>query len=87
MIYKNQSVRIELDTLIDITTATGLEIHYKKPNGVTGFWSATRVGTAVVAITDNDDLDVVGVWRVQAKVTIDGKNKYGRAVNLRVNEL
>lgn len=87
MIYKNQSVRIELDTLIDLSTATDLEILYKKPSGATGSWTAVVSGTALVAITDNNDLDEVGVWRVQTKVVIDSKVKKGRGVNLRVNEL
>lgn len=63
---------ISLDTGIDLSSATDVEIHYKKPNGDTGEWSATVSGEKVTYKLDAGDIDRVGVWTFQPVVTIAG---------------
>lgn len=50
----------------DLSTASGLAIKYKNPNGTTGSWSATLVGTDTLQYTTSSgDLSVAGTWTLQ----------------------
>lgn len=61
------------EAIVDISGATELSITFKKPDGT----SITRIGSLLTDGTDgkltytfaSDDLDVEGVWQVQAHVT------------------
>jgi hypothetical protein len=81
-IFKNQGyISIELDTEINLGGSTNPRILYKKPNGVSGEWVATVDGTTLVYEADNDTFDQVGVWLFQTKITIDGRDAFGKTVS------
>ena len=86
MVYINQSLlRIELDTTVDLTSASALRINYRKPSGTTGFWTATADGTKVVYEVTGGDLNEAGKWRLQAFATIAGRDGYSDPVDMNVN--
>ena len=77
-IFVNQSLlTLNLDCNIDISAASEVLILYRKPSGVEGQWvGAANVNLATYDVQDGD-LDEVGVWKIQPKVTIAGEVGYG----------
>lgn len=76
---------IDLDTEIDLTSATLLKIKALKPDGTEVEWTATLSGTTVVRYrTVADDLDQEGTWRLQALVTIGAGTWSGETAKLKV---
>jgi hypothetical protein len=77
-VFKNQGYyTITLDTGLDLTSATVTRILYKKPNGVKGYFTATKSGTSLTYQCSNADLDVSGNWQFQAYVEIGGLKGFG----------
>ena len=77
--------QIILDCVVDISTATLMNIVAKKPNGVTVTWTATLNGTtAVQYITQATDIDTPGMWRMQAYVEMPGWNGRGAVATINV---
>lgn len=78
MLFKGQTITLSLDTDRDLTGWEGF-ILYKKPNGVNGEWTGTITGNDTVsyAIAEGD-IDVAGVWDVQAKATLGTEREYGK---------
>lgn len=75
-IYSGQSsLRIDLDTGVDLSTASSVLIKYRKPDGITGSWTATASTTkARYDVTSTSTFDVAGIWTVWAFVTFqDGR--------------
>jgi hypothetical protein len=88
-IFQNQSLlTIELDTEIDISSATTTDIYYEKPDGTTtGTWTGSVGDTTKVTYDVGvSDFDTVGTWRLQAFVTIAGESAYGKVVRVEVLE-
>jgi hypothetical protein len=81
-VFKNQGYFVlTLNTGINISTATVTRINYKKPNGVTGYFEATiSETTKLIYQLTNDDLDIAGLWQLQAYVEIGGLKAYGEIV-------
>jgi len=77
MLFKGQTIALSLDTDVDITGYTGT-ILYEKPNRVTGSWSGSVSGDTVTYTITTSDIDVAGVWKVQAKAVSGGTVKYGK---------
>ena len=77
MIFKGQTITLSLDTDIDLSGYTGL-ILYKKPNGVAGQWSGSISTDTVSYDITESDIDIAGVWEVQAKATLGDERKYGK---------
>jgi len=71
---------IVLDTGVSLASATNQKIKYRKPNGVTGFWSATIVGTTLTYTVTGTDVDIIGNWRLQAYYEISGQPVWGKEV-------
>ena len=71
--------QFELDAGEDITTATVLQIKYKKPDGTTGAWTAVVSGTDYAVYTTQlaDDLDQLGKWLIQLYVEMGGAKVHG----------
>ena len=70
-IVGQSNLRIELETGITLTGNTCL-IKYKKPNGVSGQWSATistDVSKMYYDVTSSTDIDVAGKWIFWSHVT------------------
>lgn len=77
MVFKGQTITLSLDTDLDLSGHAGF-ILYEKPNGNTGLWSGTIVSDTVSYDITEGDIDVAGVWFVQAKATLGTQRKYGK---------
>lgn len=77
MVFKGQTITLALDTDVDLTGFTGV-IRYKKPNRISGEWAGSIVNDTVTYDIDENDIDVAGVWMVQAKATMGAEVKYGK---------
>jgi len=77
MLFNGQTFRLSLDTDADISLFTGT-ILYTKPNGVTGSWAGIVSNDVVYYDVQTGDVDVTGVWRVQAKAVNGSNVKYGK---------
>jgi len=77
MVFKGQTITLALDTDVDLTGFDGF-IKYEKPNGVTGQWEGTVTGDTVSYEIQEEDIDVAGVWKVQAKATDATDTKFGK---------
>lgn len=79
---------ITLDTTVDLTGATIIEIHYKKPSGATGEWTASVTDTTKVQYATVDgDIDESGTWEFLAYVkTAGGFEGPGEPVSVTFNE-
>lgn len=79
--------KIRLDAGIDISAATKLEIHYTKPDAVTGKWTAVLEDTDYAYyLTAVDDLDMNGVWEVQLYVEFEDWKGHGEIATFTVYE-
>lgn len=78
-VFKGQTLlTVTLETGYDISGATVLRILYKKPNGNSGYWTGTLSGTTKMAyVILAGNIDIAGVWNLQAFATIGGKDVYG----------
>lgn len=77
MVFKGQTITLALDTDVDITGYDGF-ILYKKPNDVEGEWAADVSSDTVSYDITSTDIDVAGVWEVQAKATNGTDVKFGK---------
>jgi len=77
MVFKGQTITLSLDTDVDITGYSGF-ILYKKPNGVQSSWSGDVTSDTVSYDITESDIDVAGVWEVQAYATDGADHKYGK---------
>lgn len=77
MVFKGQTITLSLDTDVDLSGYTGV-ILYKKPNNIEGQWVADITGDTVSYDIQINDIDVAGVWEVQAKATQGSEAKYGK---------
>lgn len=85
MIYINQGYAlIELDTGLDLSSATEPKIKYRKPDGSTGEYTGVISGTKVTYQPSNSDFDQAGLWMFQAWVKIGGLNAFGQVVQQQI---
>ena len=84
-VYEGQiGVKIELETLADLTGATLTEIKYKT-GSTKGAWSATVDGTKIFFITTAaTDLESRGVIQVQAHASGPGFDLLGETASFTV---
>lgn len=73
-------LKIEVEVNFDISSGDLFEIHYKKPNGVYGSFTATYAyvvdkHTMFYITTNSNDIDVPGQWVIQAYVEM-GPNRF-----------
>lgn len=81
------STKIRLDAGVDITEATVLEIHYTKPDGTKGVWTALPEDSNYgYYLTVDGDLDENGVWEVQLYVELGGWKGHGEITSFSVFE-
>lgn len=63
-IYKDQPYRLQLQTATDLTSATVVQIKYRKPGGTEGTFSGTVASATQIyhdlTGTENDE---AGVWK------------------------
>ena len=82
-VFQNQGLlAIKLDTGTNVSAASVKRILYKKPDGTTGYWTASSVENNTILVYNfiDTDLDQTGVWTFQAFVTISGRDGYGEYV-------
>ena len=89
-IYKGQNYTLTLDTTIDVSAATTLEIHYRKPdNSTTAALTAAVSETTKAQVNVGDTVnDTAGWWAFQVYVELaSGAKYYGETYLLEVKEL
>lgn len=64
---------LSIDLGIDLSTATGVKILYKKPSGASGAWDGSATGTKVLYSATNGEIDEPGLWQFEARANVDGK--------------
>jgi hypothetical protein len=79
---------IILDAKEDISTATTVEIRYKKPDGTTGAWTGAVYDTTKGRyVTVSGDLDQAGSWYLQLYVVLPSWSGHGETVAVTIYEL
>ncbi len=77
---------ITLDCGTDVSTSTERSIVVRKSNGEKVTWPATLSGTNSISYTTQEnDLDVVGLWSIQAAITMPSWSGLGEITSLLVN--
>lgn len=91
MIHKGQiGATIRLTSTTDLSNASNFYILYRKPSGLTGFWSATLVNNNSIEYMtlDANDLDEESTWRFQGFIEYaDGSNMYSTKVTDRIESV
>ncbi len=78
-VFKIQSLlSITLETNYNaLASASVTRILYKKPNGTTGYWTATVSGTKLIYNVQNGDIDINGTWKFQSYIEAGGLKGFG----------
>ena len=83
--FVGDTVKISLDTNVDLTAATALLIKYKKPDATTGSWTPILDGTYGVQFnTITSTLDQRGTWTLQAYAEFGAARLHGKWEELKV---
>lgn len=77
---------IKLNSGENLTGYTVLEIHYLKPDGTEGIWTATGVDITKgqFITTTSGDLTPVGTWKVKLYLAIPAWRGFGKTVEMKV---
>lgn len=75
-------LQVSLDTKQDLSTATVTRILYQKPNGEKGYWNGNVNGTKIEYNFTATDITHDGPWKLQAFITVGGKDGYGEIVDV-----
>jgi hypothetical protein len=76
---------IVLDCGISIVTATAMQIAVKKPDGRRVLWLANIDGVqGLKHVTQAGDLDIPGVYKLQAQVVMPGWSGSGEVATMNV---
>ena len=84
MIFNEQDLKIEIDTGVDLSGGSAV-IRYRKPSGTKGDWASDIDETIVYYNATPSDINEVGLWKLQAIVTISDKVYKSKIVYQRVN--
>lgn len=76
-------VELVLDTNVDLGAAANTKIYYRRPDDEEGFWAAEVSGQNLVYTLQSEDIDQIGIWRLQAYAELNGP-VWGETVKLRV---
>ena len=78
---------IRVDAGQDISTATTLDIKYRKPDGTEATWTGVLDGTNFVRYTTiAGDLDQTGGWQIQLVIALPGWSGCGETTGFTVYE-
>jgi len=82
-VFKLQSyLDIYLDTKIDLSGASEVQVLYEKPDGTTGSWRAEVDDTTKVKYEGQEgDIDQSGPWKLQAYALIADRVALGNIVH------
>jgi hypothetical protein len=88
-VFKNDvGTKISLDVDQDLTEATVAKIKYVKPNGDTGYWTATIDDESIYYVTTVNeekteyDLDQVGTWTFFSYIETNAWSGHGEPVEM-----
>lgn len=79
--FVNNTIQFTIDTNIDVSGYVTLLVKYKKPNRITGCWTAAACPANVNCMTYTcaiGDLDIPGRWLIQALALDVGVRLTGR---------
>lgn len=78
--------RLTLNCKTDVSAAQVMRVVYKKPDGVTGYWTATlHVDTEKIYYdTQAGDLDLGGKWQFQSYIELPAWKGHGRIAELQI---
>lgn len=79
--FIGDTVALQVDCGLNIVPYAIKQIRYKKPDGVTGCWTATQCAgdtECLTYTTDANDLDVAGKWSIQSYVAGGGVVLHGK---------
>lgn len=95
-IMKNQTAaRLVLQTNVDFSvyTPTSAAVKYQKPDGIRGYWTATKLetdlesGKIYVDFSSDVKFDLAGMWILSAYIVFsDTRNATGENVKYKVSE-
>jgi hypothetical protein len=77
-------LKIILNVGADVSSATTKHIKYLKPDGTIGYWEAEEESITSISYTttSSSDLDIKGLWRLQAYVVTPTWENYGEICEL-----
>jgi len=87
-IYVKQEITFQADTNQDISTATSRELSVKRPDNVIKTYAASLVvgsSTKLEWTSSASDLDIPGVYRIQALVSFGGGKQTGETFSITVH--
>ena len=84
MIFTGTNIRIEIDTEMDLSSATDATMRWRR-RGQSGEWQAQTDGETIYYDTQADDLDVPSVWEFQGVFTLNGKTLKTEIVKQTIN--
>lgn len=87
--FVGDTINIVLMTGIDLSDYTDLYIKFKRPDNTYGKWTAIQNSedvTCMEYLTGVSDLNIKGIWAVQAQVLDDDIRLHGKWVNFQVLE-
>ena len=80
-------LEILLHVGMDISECNEARIYYYTPSGKYGSWASERSGDTMVRyMTEENDLNEVGVWGIQAKIIFNDRILYSDVVTFTVYE-
>lgn len=83
--YLDEGVKIILNVGVDISDSTAQKIKFKRPNRTSGEWVAKREGSASISyVIQINDLNYVGIWKLQAYVETPNWKLHGEEASLQV---
>ena len=87
--FVGDTITINVNAGIDLSTYDNLVIKFKRPNGTTGIWNATLDpldSTHMYYITDETNLNMSGTWILQAHADEVGVSLHGLWTELVVHD-
>ena len=79
-LFKGQDFRLTLNSGIDLTGNTLLQILFKTPTGKVGAWTTTQILNSAFHDVTSTENNEGGEWRYQLYTEISGKKYFGEIV-------
>lgn len=76
---------IRVDTLVSLSTATGLNILVTKPDGSSDTWAGVADGTNIKYTVGEGDLDIEGKYVVRSHIVTPAGSWTGHATHFTVD--
>jgi hypothetical protein len=87
MVRGDIGTAIDCNMRINISTATVLQVKYKKPSGAAGVWTGTLTGTESVRfVTILNSIDEAGYWSIQPYIEMATWKGHGRMQQVMVED-